>query len=160
MNIENIKITIDIMKRAMAANSLCMYYFQNGETTEVSEKSMHACGNTACLAGHIAVSPEFKAIGGIVGDDGSPLHPDSIYTDHAPESMGLWFGVSDELARYFIYNYAPCTADGEPHILYGVNWGNVTPTHVIAALEWLLTVGEEAALAELTKRHEEVSNEY
>jgi hypothetical protein len=82
-NITNLKTTLAILKRAEKLN---MYAFQMNKydddcgydyTPDIAstEAELHKCGNSACIAGYVAVSPEWRAFGGLVGADGGPILP-------------------------------------------------------------------------------------
>lgn len=75
MNTERIKYAISVMEQAQNLN---MSGWQNsvdiGSDYATSMEELHACGNTACFAGYIAVSPLFQSVGGSVGQgSGTPL---------------------------------------------------------------------------------------
>ena len=73
MNIERLNQAISIMKRA---GTLDMTNWQE-ETfirCATTEATLHTCGNSACFAGWVAVSPEFQEAGGEVHPDyGFPI---------------------------------------------------------------------------------------
>lgn len=61
--------------------NFCMRSWQGNQGTGHSTlahtvEELHACGNTACIAGYMALMPEFQAIGGRVCEEsGSPVMP-------------------------------------------------------------------------------------
>ena len=64
MNCERIQAAIAMMKRAIP-RYFDMTDWQNerpGHIIEIAqtESELHTCGNTACFAGHLALSPEFQ----------------------------------------------------------------------------------------------------
>jgi hypothetical protein len=75
MNRTNIQSTINILKRAENFN---MGDFQalNVDSEDcvyaTNEVELHTCGNSACIAGYVAVSPEWAAVGGRV-ESGIPV---------------------------------------------------------------------------------------
>lgn len=71
INLERLNQAISVMERA---GKVSMGTWQGGEFTDcaTSESELHSCGNTACFAGWVAVSPEFQAVGGHVGTSGWP----------------------------------------------------------------------------------------
>jgi hypothetical protein len=67
----NIDKAIAIMKRA---GWLDMSMWQYGYfSVVVTEEEAHECGTASCVAGWIALSPEFQADGGEVGFGGAPV---------------------------------------------------------------------------------------
>lgn len=69
MNLERLEQAIAVMKRA---GKVDMGRWQSGYVKN-SEFGVHACGNSACFAGWLAVSQEFREAGGEVGYRGEPL---------------------------------------------------------------------------------------
>lgn len=142
MNRTNILATIAILKRAQ--NFFIGSYQQRTPYSEgyaYTERELHACGNSACISGHIAVSPEWKAAGGEVGHRGQPVlrlgadqewvtRWEDIYGDAwgSEEQVGAWWGMSVE--------------DTEAIVL-GVNWGEFVERRGL----W----GMPAAWSELTR---------
>lgn len=61
--------------------NFCMRSWQGNQgtghnTLAHTVEELHACGNTACIAGYMALMPEFKAVGGRVCEEsGSPVMP-------------------------------------------------------------------------------------
>ena len=70
MNIERLNYAIEIMKQA---RNLDMTNWRSGKPVESIEE-LHACGNTACFAGYLALSPEWD---GKVASEGQPYYPPS-----------------------------------------------------------------------------------
>lgn len=73
MNIERLNQAIAVMRRA---GTLDMTNWQEETFTEcaTTEETLHTCGNSACFAGWVAVSPEFQEAGGEVHPDyGFPI---------------------------------------------------------------------------------------
>ena len=90
-----------------------------------TESELHACGNTACFAGHLALSPEFKKAGGSVSKIGGPVFNGLLETSAVAE----YFGIPYELARGL-------TLPGRD--FYPVRFEDVKPEHVIKKLEMIL----------------------
>lgn len=67
MNTERIKYAISIMEQAQNLN---MRIWQNRTDWDsdyaTTIEDLHTCGNTACFAGYIAISPLFQEVGGVV----------------------------------------------------------------------------------------------
>src|SRR5690606_6645405 len=95
MNKENIEKAIAIMKRAGKVDMLC---WQDNPNTIKEEINM--CGTSACFAGWVAVSPEFKASGGDVDEfSGTPmLYRYNNLVGSGVSAMAIWLGISNELA--------------------------------------------------------------
>ena len=150
MNREHIQHAIDLMKAAEAAGTLDMNMWQDDEDDTLIDligknfaetvEEFHACGNTACLAGHIALSPVFQAIGGKVNQrDGSPLlrtvDKDGICVRKTEErAVALFFDISVELANKLCL--PPFLTEGDP--FYPVEFEDVQPHHVIDKLQQIL----------------------
>jgi hypothetical protein len=150
MNREHIQHAIDLMKAAEAAGTLDMTRWQDDEDDTLNDligknyaetvEEFHACGNTACLAGHIALSPVFQAIGGKVNQrDGSPIlktvDKDGICARRADEhAVALFFGISVELANKLCL--PPFQTEGDH--FYPVEFEDVQPHHVIDKLQNIL----------------------
>lgn len=71
INLERLNQAIAIMGRA---GKVRMGTWQGVNALECAtgEDELHQCGNSACFAGWVAVSPEFQAVGGRVGISGWP----------------------------------------------------------------------------------------
>lgn len=128
MNVENIHKAIAIMRRA---GKVDMQWFQDGITC-FTEEDMHTCGTAACFAGWVAVSPEFKADGGVVLGGGTPLFGGKTESD----AIAAWLGISDKLASNLVYP----NMEVYPILkkTYG-EWGSIKAEHVIDALERILS---------------------
>lgn len=151
MRTQNILASIEIMKRAEAANSLSMFKWQtvqpfdNPAPTVTTEAELHQCGNKACFAGHIAVSPEFKADGGSCVSRGSPAYrnEDGWVVNEAESAIGRWLGVDNDVAWLLIYNISIGIDKNDlRHPVYGVHWKDVQPKHIITALKELMMIGD------------------
>lgn len=70
MNKERIQYAISIMEQA---KNLKMTYWQGEEGFSSTIEELHTCGNTACFAGYLALSPLFQADGGGMDTDGEPV---------------------------------------------------------------------------------------
>lgn len=94
MNLERLNQAIAIMERAKVKNSVDMRRWQGGNinnaAVKLKEVELNECRTTACFAGHIAVSPEFQAIGGRVGELGVPL----LAGDVAAPAIHKWLEIS------------------------------------------------------------------
>jgi hypothetical protein len=104
----NLQTTINILERAKKNNGLFdIHYFQYSPTIEdhyvKTERELHSCGNSACVAGYIAVSPEFKKIGGQVGVNGTPvMKNDKDKHFQCINPIFFWFGSVLEEEQFFI----------------------------------------------------------
>tara|TARA_Y100001938_G_C8080980_1_gene429067 strand:- start:1863 stop:2312 length:450 start_codon:yes stop_codon:yes gene_type:complete len=79
MNLENVNIAIAVMERVKErGDKVDMSRWQKGHyleghyTIKQAEEALHTCGTAACLAGWIAVSPEWKAQGHGITSYGAP----------------------------------------------------------------------------------------
>lgn len=107
MNKENVRKAIAIMKRA---GKVKMEYWQGQEDVRIvtTEEEVHTCGNGACFAGWVAVSPEFQADGGGVDDDiGCPV----LKGNKGSLAIAEWLDIPLDLAYRFVSGsedfYAP-----------------------------------------------------
>ena len=129
MNCERIQSAIAMMKRAIP-RYFNMTNWQNkphGHIIQMAqtESELHAYGNTACFAGHLALSPEFKKAGGLVCGTGAP----KFNTFSESFAVAEYFGIPYELARGL-------TLPGRD--FYPVRFEDVKPEHVIKKLEMIL----------------------
>lgn len=141
MNKARIEKAIAIMRRAEEHDSLFMPFWQLDPNNRAlpfvtTEHELHACGNRACFAGHIAVSPEFQEDGGCRGQEGEP-----VFNEHSgSDAIREWLGISDAQACQLVFGDAtgipPCYPDDSEY--YGKAFGDVTARDVIAKLEQLL----------------------
>ena len=131
MNRERIQDAITMMKRAIPRhfnmsdwqNKDHSYFLQIAET----ESELHACGNKACFAGHLALSPEFQKAGGSVSITGAPSFNGLLEASAVAEYFGITYEMAKDLtlpSRNF----------------YPVDFEDVTPKHIIEKLEMILGV--------------------
>lgn len=100
--IKQIDKAIAIMQRA--DDKIWMLNFQTLDKHKISycttEKSLHSCGNRACFAGYIAISPEFIEDGGSIGYCGYPIFNGAEYENAIAE----WLGISGYYSTALIYD--------------------------------------------------------
>lgn len=124
MNEERIHQCIAMMK---GAKNLNMCYFQQGERIAKSTRQLHACGNTACFAGYLAIAPFFKAAGGDqLPNSGIPLFNNRSGVCAVAEFLD----ISSDLADKLVF--------GNNLFYYPVDFEHVKPEHVIAKLQMIL----------------------
>jgi hypothetical protein len=130
MNRERIQAAIAMMKRAIA-RYFDMTTWQNkphGRIIQIiaqTESELHGCGNTACFAGHLALSPEFQKAGGLVSKTGAPIFNGLLEASAVAE----YFDIPYELARDLTL---------PDRDFYPVDFKDVKPEHVIEKLEMIL----------------------
>ena len=129
MNRERIQAAIAMMKRDIA-RYFDMTNWQNephGHIIQIAqtESELHACGNTACFAGYLALSPEFQKAGGSVSKIGAPVFNGVLYA----EAVAEYFDITYKLAGKLTLNYIH---------FYPVRFEDVKPEHVIEKLEMIL----------------------
>lgn len=167
MNKERIKYAISIMEQAQNLNmGTWQDYDLNTPATTMEE--LHTCGNTACFAGYIALSPLFKAEGGVVDSCGEPIMGEEYGEEAILKFFEMdekyiplmWAIVYGHLGDLYIGEYLDLMKDkglnGE--IIHQINeicelthWDEWEPKHVISVLEalvdgefdWLLEKGNE-----------------
>lgn len=120
MNRDRIEYCIELMR---GADRLNMLWYQSGDEVDTLEE-FHQCGNTACFAGYVALSPEFRAEGGSI-DFGSPVWEG----EEGASAIAQWLGISYALAERFVYGHDD---------FYPVPFGDVKPQHVIEKLQAIL----------------------
>jgi hypothetical protein len=129
-NIDNINKAIAIMLRAKNLNMTAFQANVNGLTLVTTEEELHKCGNTACFAGYVAVSPEWQAEGGLCVD-GSPQRDEA----ETPEGdvIAEWLGISRHLAFGIVFGGV--ASDKLETELQLPPWDTWTPADVIKVLE-------------------------
>ena len=129
MNRERIQSAIAMMKR-VTHRYFDMTNWQNephGHIIQIAqtESKLHACGNTACFAGHLALSPEFQDAGGLVSKIGAPIFNGVRFV----EAVAEYFDIPYELAGDLTL---------PDRDFYPVDYEDVKPEHVIEKLEMIL----------------------
>ena len=129
MNRERIRDAITMMKD-VTHRHFDMANWQNKDHSYVSrivqtESELHACGNTACFAGHLALAPEFQKAGGSVSKTGAPVFNGLLEASAVAE----YFDIPYELARDLTL---------PRRNFYPVCFEDVKPEHVIEKLEMIL----------------------
>lgn len=151
INKERVKHAINIMQHA---GSVDMTSWQ-GETFDTcqTESELHSCGNSACFAGWLAVSPEFQETGGVVGSIGQPVY-DEQYGVLAVlswfEATGIHkkvlellvngenFNVPEDIKEWFdVIGYPLMTSKVRNHT-YVIDWDNWEAKQVVDVLTNLL----------------------
>lgn len=134
MNRANIEKAISIMRRADRA--VYMPEWQEGVVFGVepamTEAQLHACGNRACFAGHVAVSPEFQADGGKLSRLGVPMFNGRT----GSRAIAQWLGIDSDEAEGLVDGYY---GDEAEDAYYGKPLAAVTAEDVIDKLEQLLS---------------------
>lgn len=119
MNRDNIQSTINILRRAKNFN-ICSFQGNGGSPIVVkTEEELHQCGNSACIAGYIAVSPEWHALGNTCTNSGAPDKPGS--SRGAAELMAEFWGVPDEVASAIVFGDGYYDEDNRK----GIDWFEV-----------------------------------
>lgn len=144
-NMDVLKQLIAIVKRARKADKIYMVSFQVGrDATCMTEASLHSCGNRACFAGYVALSPEWKAYGGGVNPVGKPTYPATQIYDIEPcQNVGQWLGVSSQCLNMLFYSVS---VDGnfhytDFHVVYNKPWEDVNSGDVLKVLNRVKRAG-------------------
>ena len=129
MNCERIQDAITMMKD-VTHRYIDMTNWQNephGHIIQIAqtESELHACGNTACFAGHLALAPEFQKAGGSVSKTGAPVFNGLLEASAVAE----YFDITYKLAGKFTLDYLH---------FYPVDFEDVKPGQVIEKLEMIL----------------------
>ena len=134
MNRERIQSAIAMMKR-VTHRYFDMTNWQNelyGHIKQIAqtESELHTCGNTACFAGHLALSPEFQDAGGLVSKIGAPIFNGVRFV----EAVAEYFDIPYELAGDLTL---------PDRDFYPVRFEDVKPKHVIEKLTKLVETNHE-----------------
>lgn len=98
MNIERLNYAIEIMRQA---KNLDMTRWQSGERVNSIEE-LHTCGNTACFAGYLAISPEWD---GEVSPSGQPYYPprgERLFELYGSRAIQEFLGIETETHKEVI----------------------------------------------------------
>lgn len=140
MNRVRILNAIELMKDAKKHNTLHMPKWQIlGEKARYAKtlEQLHTCGNKACLGGHLAISPMWKAAGGNPNGGCGPDFGNQIRSAHAVAS---YFEISEDLACCLIHGeHERDEFEGNHTGFYPSAWEDVTPDMVIEKLELILS---------------------
>lgn len=154
MNIQNLKSTLAVLKRAQNLNmstfqSVCVDPKRNEALLVAStEEELHQCGNSACIAGYMAVSKEWRDYGGLMEGD-VPQLPTG---ESAHRAMAKFWGLSVADAESVVYGecwnsfldkYGIDSA--VPRQSYGDNgwdWTELTKEHAVSLFEQLIQHAE------------------
>lgn len=177
MNIERLNQAIAVMERT-TDEKVDMSFWQiidpdaSIRLPASTESSFHACGNKACFAGHIAISPEWRS-SSVIGEeytrdeDGAPMiaywqggrRPARERTGSV--AIATWLNTQQLTADLLCYKTSPAVqsftsewfdlghrdrVEKTIHPVYGAVWHEVTRTMVINALIRLRDGGEIAFL--------------
>lgn len=112
MNIENIDKAIAVMKRAQEHQEnfhmrdfQCAMPKENGiRTWAQTEAELHSCGNTACFAGYLALSPEWQTSEGcFLNDCVVPAVRIPPFFLNGADAVAHWLDISTSLAETIVY---------------------------------------------------------
>lgn len=153
MNIERIKAVITMLGNV---SELDMLLWQsnpdNLSTIGYNREEFHACGNKACVGGHIALMPEFQAAGGSVGLGGYPEYKaGTSLRASGGAAIAQWLEVPTVVGVMLTSHAVSYPDDWDPedrtdyhmlpHVVYGADWHSVTPEMAIKALNELMEIG-------------------
>lgn len=134
---KNVQSAIAIMNRAATRNSVNMTAWQSWGTPRgeaaTTEGEFHTCGNAACFAGHVAISPEFHACGGQAEEGwGTPTLNDY----YGSSAIAEWLGIAESLVDKLVHG--DLDPDNYDSLFYGKPWDEVNAQDVIDKLELVL----------------------
>ena len=150
MNKKHIQIVIDVMTRVRDQGRAFDFSqwqgFDYGDDPVITERELHTCGSPACVGGWLAVSPEFAAVGGSVGECGQPIYREEEgVTGPLSRFLDIPFDVIEAL---FAYTVGAATGTIEAYkYLCGVSFeevSDITPAHVVEAFTKLRDTPELA----------------
>lgn len=125
---------VEALKKVMqTATNLNMEEFQERRDRGYcrSIEDLHSCGNTACVAGYMALMPEFVADGGGMDDRGSPEYIDSSESEDF--ALARFLGISEDLADSIVF--------GDDELVFNVrkDFKDWTPKEIISILDQILS---------------------
>lgn len=136
MNKTNVLAATEIMKRARGRVDMNQWQStaKSGKVAS-NESELHGCGNTACFAGWVAVSPEFQESGGFVDIKGIPSLRCDNYLWIGEEAIASWLGIDLSLANKLVFGDQNLDSYSD---FYDKWWDEVTADDVIKKLELIL----------------------
>lgn len=152
MNRANIQATIEVLKQAQ---NFRITTFQSGRyKVAKTVEELHKCGNTACIAGYVALSQAWRDFGGYAYE-GVPSRKGDKYENDAASSMAaFWelpeddveaiiFGTewNDFLDKYNIVGLPPFDFDEEGDEDCDTGWYTLTKDDAVSLFEQLLAKG-------------------
>lgn len=157
INKDRVQQAINVMERAGVVNMLSWQHSKYKDGICSSESELHQCGNTACFAGWLAISPEFRETGGKVGHIGEPVY-NGQYGVLAVLSwfeatgihekvlellvVGESFDVPEAIKEWFdVLGYQLITSKGTNRS-YVIDWSNWEAEQVVDVLTNLLELGD------------------
>lgn len=148
MNRENIQKAIDIMERAAKHDAINMINWQMNYVaiteTDVkrcakNEAELHSCGNKACFAGYLAISPEFQADGGSMLNSGVPEIQSGMGYLYGESAIAEWLGIDFSLAQKMVLGEIENTEiENQYSLFYDKPWSDVRAEDIIQKLEMIL----------------------
>jgi hypothetical protein len=148
MNVTNVKAAIEIMKNA---KNLRMENWQSsppqyrvgeggqGYWLVTTTEELHTCGNTACFAGYVAVSPQFTSEHGSgVSAGGAPILDKQGRRNFGEGAIRVWLDISHFTADALVHGDYQDEDNSGYCSFYGKEFQDVTPVDVIAKLEMIL----------------------
>lgn len=135
MNIERIDNAIELMQNAKALDMRAWQGDGAGDIPDTVANSideLHSCGNTACFAGYVALSPMFKEWGGEMLISGKPYYADGFGEVGA---IAAYLEISNLLAHDLIHGAVEFQVHGFFSQFYDKLWRKVTPQDVIDKLK-------------------------
>lgn len=105
-NQKHLEVLITVIERAKATNKkLNMSRWQSYRINGV-EKTEHECKTACCMAGRLAISPEFNALGGVCDDYGSPIYLEDRGELAISNFIGVGLKTSRSLCGVTLTNYS------------------------------------------------------
>lgn len=141
MNRDNIQYTIDLLKQAQNFN-ICHFQFSPIDNYVRTTEELHKCGNSACIAGYVALSPRWKELGNGVDEEGFPVVSRKYLGNSTPDLVGgfmKFWGLGETTTCAIIYgehfrNFCEWNGiSGMPS-----NWEEMTKENAISLFEQLL----------------------
>lgn len=132
INLERLNQAIAIMERA---GNVYMGEFQVGDDVFDTEEELHSCGNSACFAGWLAVSPEFQEAGGCPDYDGSP----SLQFKSPSETVAAWLETDNlPVVELLIYGEVGNAKEVSTQFLenHGIAHYRTANEHCIVLEDW------------------------
>ena len=137
MNVTNVETAIRIMQ---GAENLSMASWQDEDPSGGicrSIEELHTCGNTACFAGYVAVSPQFTSEPNSgISPGGAPILDKQGRRNFGEGAIRVWLDISHFTADALVHgdyqdNSGYCS-------FYNKEFSDVTPDDVITKLKMIL----------------------
>ncbi len=147
INQEAVRQAISIMERVNGGGYRFNMSFWSSRRTPggrdvdirlMDERSVHECGMAACFGGWVALSPEWKAIGGSVIITGAPVLRGTVENYYGADAIAKWLNIEPDLAELLTCTGVGVDDEGRSNFYGGKKLIQIAPSEVIDKLNSLL----------------------